>query len=558
MNLKMLLRLAAVMLCLWSASIVWAPAAWVNEVAADDAETKNPGQADLDKATELQLSIKQLEDIEKVIALCESALDKGLDDDNTEFAEQLLVSSLWQHASKLSAAIFEAPRPHRQWQLIRRVVLADVEKIVKYDDKFAEAYLLGAKLQGLPGGDRDDAVKRVNQALELLGEDDKQASQALVLRARLRAEQEQQLSDLAEAIERDPGNTEAWQTRAALWIGQGQFDKAVSDIEALVKNDPENVAARQALAETLTKLEKYDLAHKHIEKAMELAPDLPINFTLRANIYEAEGKPDKALADLGEAIRLDPSNLVALMARAALHMQADELKAAREDVDQALRVNPGLAQAVLMRSILSAAEGRVSDAISDLQTLLRSQPNNLNLQVQLARYYIVDSRPRKAINVLDQLIEKNKGVPDAYRTRADAHLNIGKHAEAIQDYEEAIKLEPDSKDLLNNLAWVLATSPNDEVRDGKRSVELATKACELTDYQEAHILSTLGAGYAETGDFENAIKWSSKAVELGREQKNPQLEQLETEVETYKAGKPFREIQNVEEKAAPPRRVIET
>ena len=132
-------------------------------MAAQDADDKNPGQDDLDKATELQLSIEQLEDVEKVIGLCESALTKGLDKDNTEFAEQLLVSSLWRHASQLASAIFDAPRPHPRWQLIRRIVLGDVKKIIKYDEKFTDAYLLGAKLQGLPGGNRDEAVKQVNQ-----------------------------------------------------------------------------------------------------------------------------------------------------------------------------------------------------------------------------------------------------------------------------------------------------------------------------------------------------------------------------------------------------------
>ena len=91
----------------------------------------------------------------------------------------------------------------------------------------------------------------------------------------------------------------------------------------------------------------------------------------------------------------------------------------------------------------------------------------------------------------------------ALRFRGDAYLNIGKHAEAVADFDAALKLNDEDDGLLNNFAWVLATSPDDKVRDGKRAIELATKAAELSSYNVPHILSTLAAAYAETGDFEN-------------------------------------------------------
>jgi hypothetical protein len=83
----------------------------------------------------------------------------------------------------------------------------------------------------------------------------------------------------------------------------------------------------------------------------------------------------------------------------------------------------------------------------------------------------------------------------------------------------------------------------------------------LTEYKEAHILSTLAAGYAESGDFAEAIKWSTKAVELGGHEGHEQLEQLKNELDSYQQGKPWREKQEVKEKKPPaikPQDAIET
>ena len=208
--------------------------------------------------------------------------------------------------------------------------------------------------------------------------------------------------------------------------------------------------------------------------------------------------------------------------------------------------------------------------------------------MQLALYYLVDKQPREAIREYGEIIKGNVAKEDkpaektegeqepvkeqeqedgdektaeegttqggeplkfqALRGRADAYLNIGEHGEAVKDFSEALKLSADDTGVLNNFAWVLATSPDDNVRDGKRAVELATKAVELTDEKEAHILSTLAAAYAETGDFDAARKWSQKSVDM---QDPEHADQLAKELASYKENKPWRERQTGEESEKP-------
>jgi hypothetical protein len=96
------------------------------------------------------------------------------------------------------------------------------------------------------------------------------------------------------------------------------------------------------------------------------------------------------------------------------------------------------------------------------------------------------------------------------------------------------------------LAWVLATSPDAKLRNGRRAIELATAACKVTDYKFAYILSTLAAAYAETGDFAAAVKWSSKAVQVGDKEHD---DSLKKELESYQAKKPWRELLSEEKPA---------
>ena len=112
------------------------------------------------------------------------------------------------------------------------------------------------------------------------------------------------------------------------------------------------------------------------------------------------------------------------------------------------------------------------------------------------------------------------------------------YGKAIRDCDEAIRLDSKSR-AWNNKAWLLATCPDEKFRDGKQAIEVATKACELTAWENYVQLDTLAAAHAEAGDFEQAVKWQEKVVSL-----LPPAERADSEsrLKLYREGKPYREL----------------
>jgi tetratricopeptide (TPR) repeat protein len=228
----------------------------------------------------------------------------------------------------------------------------------------------------------------------------------------------------------------------------------------------------------------------------------------------------------------------------------DEEKA-MADVEEALKLRPGYLPALRARAALAAGEGKFNVAISDLNEIKNSNPDDPSVLLQLGMLYSASKQLHEAVETFSKLIQVDSKNVLAYQGRADTYIRMGKHAEAIKDYDVVLQHEPKNSHVLNNLAWLLATSPDEKLRNGKRAIELATEGCKVTEYKQPHILSTLAAGYAEIGDFDTAIAWSKKAVELGDGELK---ENLEKELESYQAKKPWRELQDetLEEKSEKP------
>ena len=536
------------------------------EAEADEEkdDDRKGGQADLDKAFESKINAKSTRDLDKVADLCESAVEKGLEKASQRMARDLWASVLYDHAKQLQRRIAPGGKLSTRWRWLRREAISRLEKAIEVNPKKTDAMILLAQLDSLNAGDHDAAMEAIESAIAQIKDDNEKLSQALYIRSRLAKDDKARMADLSQAVKINPENFEALLQRAEILFSKEKNDAALEDYRAILKIDEENIDRYLLIGSDLRTRAMFDEAVEILEDAVEIEPDNVQLLVLRSHCLIGAEKDDTALKDLNKAIDLDRQNLVARELRARILISKEKYKDAMEDANELIQQKPDESVGLELRSLVHQASGELDKAISDTETLLERNPDNLNFKFNLAILHSASNRPSKAIPIFDVILRNvvETAQPSILRNRGDAYLSIGKHERAIDDYEMALdvfdELQASSSEsemserqkdikagLLNNLAWVLATSTEDDLRDGERSVELATEASELSDYKKAYILSTLASGYAEEGDFDKAKKWAKKAVELA--ESDEQRKGLQDELDSYKRKEAWREIENVEE-----------
>jgi Flp pilus assembly protein TadD len=266
------------------------------------------------------------------------------------------------------------------------------------------------------------------------------------------------------------------------------------------------------------------------------------------NVLSMEGKPDQAIAQYRNALAIAPDNSGALNNLGSALTRSGRGSGAKGNLQEAiacfrkaLQIDPTSTATHYNLAVALSSSGQTAEAITYYRQAVETDPDFFDGQLDLGNALAARGEWKEAVTHL----RKAAGLrPDDASADSALGMIFFRHREfreAIDCWQQALTIKPGQPDLLNNLAWVLATCDQDSLRDGPRAVALAENVNQLTQGGNAKILQTLAAAYAAAGRFEEAIATAQRALEIGQTQTNRALcATLEAEMKMYRSNTPLR------------------
>lgn len=186
--------------------------------------------------------------------------------------------------------------------------------------------------------------------------------------------------------------------------------------------------------------------------------------------------------------------------------------------------------------------GDVLRRLGEAQSAREQFENSLAINTDLVRKFPKESRYHASLawSVMDLGISARQAGDMAAAQRYYTQC-VDIYYRLCADFSDQLAYRSDFENTANILAWMLATSDAEQYRDGHRALQLANDVCYSNGYKEPRFLDTLAAAHAEVGDFDSAVKWSTKALELLDGPEDDQWrEPFSRALELYKAKKPMR------------------
>jgi len=178
---------------------------------------------------------------------------------------------------------------------------------------------------------------------------------------------------------------------------------------------------------------------------------------------------------------------------------------------------------------------------------LRHNPRHAESHRQLGLALLASGKAALALPQLRAVLRDRAEDAQAHYEVGRCLALLGRYEEAIASYREALRLRTEWPEASNQLAWLLATCPEEHLRNGSEAASIATAALRIAELREPLLIDTVAAAQAADGKFGDAVATQKRAIEIARALGNGKLvQEFEKHAEGYAREEPFREDRPVQ------------
>jgi arylsulfatase A-like enzyme/Flp pilus assembly protein TadD len=214
--------------------------------------------------------------------------------------------------------------------------------------------------------------------------------------------------------------------------------------------------------------------------------------------------------------------------------------------EKLLSQRPGLARVYHRLGDIAFEQEDIAAAAGYFGKAVEFEPRGMEAHISqrsLGTLLALLDRDDEAIVHYEQSLQIQPNQPMVLDNLARLYFRRHKLRQAYDCWNRVLDFEDDWPDVLNNLAWLKAVYENEPFYNLDEAIEMAERACEMTDYKKYQMLDTLGVAYAAAGRFKEAIKTSELALKLARAEEEDETgaQTVQQHLELFKAGRPYRE-----------------
>lgn len=365
-----------------------------------------------------------------------------------------------------------------------------------------------------------------------------------------------------------------------IFLELNRLDDAIENFNAALKIDPNNPAAHYGLGQVSISKRSYSEAVEHFQKTLAQLPGANrVHYSL-AMAYRGLGDTEKvkahlaqqgtvgvrvsdplveALQDLIEGERLylargklafeakrygeavtefrkavaaKPDSVTARINLGAALTQIGDVNGAVEQFEEALRIEPGKANAHYNLAVLLAGQNKHEQAIGHLRSALSVDNNDLSARALLAQQLLKSEQFEEALAEFSRVVREDPNNEGALIEQAKLLYRKRQFKEALALIEKGHAQFPQKGRTVVMLSYLLSTSPELELRNGTRSLDLAQRIYNTSGTAQHGILVSLAL--AELGRCSEAAEWRRRLIVAAERDSNAALiEKLKADLKLY-------------------------